>query len=714
MSASIKNISVSIDGNQSDKFKIKIDGAPYRMDLFTMTQRLLEPCSLSFIIYKDPTEDAGEPQLKVCTAILGKEIKMTLQTGSMEQEMDNSNTEGKNATLEFEGYIMRAQARRTQSRYVVNVLAQTKDVVMDDHPDCRYYNEWKLGDIVTDCLKEYDQKNFKVQPFKEDVIFLTARYEETHYAFLRRLACRHGEWFFSNGKSLYFGKTPEGEQIDLAYPDKDIPYYNVNFQTYHQNFNSIVVAYNGMDHHRGYIGKDEIKELGHELSDAVLKASNAIFNQRRGIVAMAAGMESDDDVEASDGSPLPTPLFKEDFQSEMLRTRHNMVVYEGMTFCSKLAIGTVINIKDNFINSAESNDKSEVQQSGIRVIEVTHTFDANERYHNTFKGMPEKVIKNPPYTDRNIYPKCHHPIKAVVYDTEDPKHWGRVKVKFPWQFKLANTKDETTPWIYVGQPYTWMQSDERYAGTHLVPEKFTDVLVEFENGNVERPYVSTVMPSYEHQIDAAWYKGGNTVKAFRTRSGHTIEIHDKKDGSGKNGGYIKIYDHKTRHYVLTLSTDEKLIKLHSAGNIELEADNDVVIHAKHDLKLTADNDETVEVKNDQTIDVKNNLTYDVAKTAKIDAKEKLEVKTDYEDLYVRKSGIFATIQGGVNATLTSGDFYLSAPAGDMAIAAAGSSLDTQSSLLIKGATLTAKGDTLVEVTSTMGPMNISAMVCNFN
>ena len=238
--------------------------------------------------------------------------------------------------------------------------------------------------------------------------------------------------------------------------------------------------------------------------------------------------------------------------------------------------------------------------------------------------------------------------------------------------------------------------------------------MEFENGNVERPYVSTVMPSYEEQIDAAWYKGGNTVKAFRTRSGHTIEIYDNKDGSGKNGGYIKIYDHKANHYMLTLSTDDKLIKMHSAGNIQLEADNDIIIHAKHDLKMTADNDQTVEVKNNQTIDVKNNLTYDVAKTAKIDAKDKLEVKTDYEDLYVRKSGIFATIQGGVNATLTSGDFYLSAPAGNMAIAATGSSLNTSSPLQIKGTTLTLKGDTLVEVTSTMGPMNISAMVCNFN
>ena len=42
--------------------------------------------------------------------------------------------------------------------------------------------------------------------------------------------------------------------------------------------------------------------------------------------------------------------------------------------------------------------------------------------------------------------------------------------------------------------------------------------------------------------------------------------------------------------VLTFSTDQKLIKLESTGNIELYAKNDIIMHAGHDINASADND----------------------------------------------------------------------------------------------------------------------------
>lgn len=79
--------------------------------------------------------------------------------------------------------------------------------------------------------------------------------------------------------------------------------------------------------------------------------------------------------------------------------------------------------------------------------------------------------------------------------------------------------------------------------------------------------------------------GSNQIKAIRTRNGHTIEIHDEG-----NDGYIRIYDNKKENYILTFSTDEKLIKLESTGNIELYAKNDIIMHAGHDINASADND----------------------------------------------------------------------------------------------------------------------------
>jgi uncharacterized protein involved in type VI secretion and phage assembly len=118
-----------------------------------------------------------------------------------------------------------------------------------------------------------------------------------------------------------------------------------------------------------------------------------------------------------------------------------------------------------------------------------------------------------------------------------------------------------------------------------VPEVNEEVLVSFEGGNGERPYVSGTFFNGKDHPDEKWYPGENEVKALRTRNGHTIEVHDK----GK-GGYIKIYDNKKNNYVITFSTDRKLIRLQSSGNIELDAANDIIMHAGRNIDIQADKD----------------------------------------------------------------------------------------------------------------------------
>ncbi len=109
---------------------------------------------------------------------------------------------------------------------------------------------------------------------------------------------------------------------------------------------------------------------------------------------------------------------------------------------------------------------------------------------------------------------------------------------------------------------------------------------------MERPYVAGCnMSALFTPVDDAWYPGTNNVKAIRTASGHTIEIHDTatKDEWGDKG-YIRIYDNQLNYYELLLSTDRKLIKLKSAGNIELEAGKDIILNAGGSIDMTAQKD----------------------------------------------------------------------------------------------------------------------------
>jgi uncharacterized protein involved in type VI secretion and phage assembly len=175
-------------------------------------------------------------------------------------------------------------------------------------------------------------------------------------------------------------------------------------------------------------------------------------------------------------------------------------------------------------------------------------------------------------------------------DNEDPNNLGRVRVQFDWQAQLDGNM--WTPWLRIAQPYAGGEK-----GFSFIPEKGEEVMIDFEGGNAERPFVSGTLYNGVGNPDGLWLQGNNNknqIKAIRTRNGHTIEIHDE----GKDG-YIRIYDNKKENYILTFSTDEKLIKLESTGNIELYAKNDIIMHAGHNIKATADHDMFLEAGNNQ-------------------------------------------------------------------------------------------------------------------
>lgn len=580
MSISVKNISLSINGTPSEQFKIEIDGAKYRLDDFSLKQQLLAPAQLSFSLRKDPEEDISEIQFTACSSIIGKEVILSLQTDNMEEKIAGFSDKGQAADVEFEGFITSASAGRSDSEYVIHVDAMSKDAALLDHPDCRMYNEYKLADIIKE-VTDRGKVSSKIDPKYEDQIFYTVQYNESSYQFLGRMACRYGEWMFSTGKQLHFGKLSDQETIQLKYPSQDLPEYSVCLQTFHQNFMFAGMGANNYNKGTSYEGTDQ-PATGNKLNDSVFNASKEIFPHRTRRLMEGAGLETDDKVEAD---PMAEPEFIQQAQAERQGTRANMLVYHGTSYCSKLKIGVKLTIMDNYISS--STEKSEVQQDEILITEVIHTFGVNAAYSNSFQGITA-AIEYPPYLNPNIYPHCDHPVRAHVVETEDPKHWSRVKVRFIWQMPQYKEGDKNgcTPWIPMLQPY--IGQDDNAFGVHLIPEKFSEVYVDFEEGNFERPYVVAAAFSQRTPVDKAWYPGDNNVKAIRTASGHTIEIHDTQanDNFG-DSGFIKIYDTKRNHYEVLLSTDQKLISLRSAGDISLTAGGNITIKAGAGINASA-------------------------------------------------------------------------------------------------------------------------------
>lgn len=581
MSISVKNISLSVNGTPSNQFKIELDGGKYRIDELRLIQKLLEPCKLKFKLRKDPEEDISEIQFTACGSMIGKSCTLSLQTDSVEQEISGFAAGSQNADIEFEGIIVSARARRCETEFAIIVEAETKDTAMKDHPDCKIYNEDTLANIVNE---ELNGAEAEVQPKMEDQIFYTTKYNETTYEFLQRLARRHGEWMFNTGKKLHFGKLTDQESISLAYPSQDLPEYSARLQTFHPNFRYYALGLNEYMVGFAYKGEEQ-DDTGNKLNDATFAASKEVYKSETKYMMRGATLEADEKVEAS----MSDPDYIEDARAERQGIRANMLVYHGKTFCSKMKIGAKLTIKDNYTSSGSLSDKSEVQQDEILITEVIHKVSIDDEYSNEFQGITAN-IDYPPYHDPNIFPRCDHPLRARVSDTNDPKHWGRVKVYFPWMKEKykEDHKNGQTPWIHVAQPYVYTVEQQNKFGCHLIPELFSTVFVNFEEGNFERPYVSGAQFGQKEPVEEGWYEPDNKVKAIRTASGHTIEIHDVIEGKNyQDGGFIRVYDNQTQIYEVLLSTDKKLIKLNCKGDIVMHADGDISMSAGGNISAKA-------------------------------------------------------------------------------------------------------------------------------
>lgn len=596
MSISIKNITVKIESIPSNGFYINLDGTRWRLDDFTLSQSLLSYNTLVFSMHKEPTEYINETYFNVCKQIIGKEIILSLNTENIENLSFKSNNE-KTAEINFRGIICSASGSRSNSTYTVEVEARSFEALLDDNPNCKSYEEMTLHDIVNDVMSEYSQEiNPLVETRFMDDIAYCVQYNETDYQFLVRLARRYGEWLYNDGVRLVFGKLQNQDPVMLNYPSQDIPCYNIDMRMMHVAFNHITSSYNAYQS----MQKDGISEMlrhYNELGDSVFEASQERFTKLT-FQNLHSGGFSDNDGRDT--------ILKVSTKTQARGEKAGMLVYSGNTYCSKLKIGSTLTIIDNYISDTITNAKSAVPFDEILITELIHTFSADETYSNQFTGIPA-ACDYPPYANSDVYPEAPS-CRAKVTDNEDPMNLGRIRVQFDWQAE----QDESmkTPWLRLSQPYAGGGK-----GFSFIPEVGEEVMVDFEGGNAERPYVKGTLFNGVENPDKAWLPNNNSqnqVKAIRTRNGHTIEIHDEG-----NDGYIRIYDNEKENYILTFSTDRKLIMLQSTGNIELYAKNDIIMHAGHDITATADHDITETASNDMFLEAGN----DQQRTADNDIRE---------------------------------------------------------------------------------------------
>jgi uncharacterized protein involved in type VI secretion and phage assembly len=168
---------------------------------------------------------------------------------------------------------------------------------------------------------------------------------------------------------------------------------------------------------------------------------------------------------------------------------------------------------------------------------------------------------------------------GIVTNNKDPDGLGRVKLTLPWM--ADNTESN---WARVATP---MAGPGR--GCYFLPEEEDEVLVAFEHGSPEFPYVVGGLWNGKDKPPVSNSDGKNDVRVIRSRSGHVIRLTDTDnaeqieiiDKSAKNSIVISTKDNK-----ITITADADIVIQSTGGKLQLSGKG-VEITSKADVKIEA-------------------------------------------------------------------------------------------------------------------------------
>lgn len=197
---------------------------------------------------------------------------------------------------------------------------------------------------------------------------------------------------------------------------------------------------------------------------------------------------------------------------------------------------------------------------------------------------------------------------------------GRVCVSITTRDKEKNT----LKWARIAMP----SSGSKY-GHYFVPEENDQVLVVFEQGNIERPYVIGCIPRMNDSFIKQAADEHNQYKKIITKNGNTILFEDNQEGEGDQDK-IKILTAKNKHKV-ELDNEKKVIRISDEkgeNQIEMKTEDGIMnITCAKKLNLKVGDNITISMNGENgtlTIDT-NKYTLKTAEAMKVESSSSVTV-----------------------------------------------------------------------------------------
>ncbi len=328
--------------------------------------------------------------------------------------------------------------------------------------------------------------------------------------------------------------------------------------------------------------------------------------------------------------------------------------------------------------------------------------DKKESYESTFSvQLKSEPFRAPLTTPRPIIAGLQ---TAVVTGPKGDEiytdNYGRIKVQFHWD-RDGKKDDKTTCFIRVTQG----MSGQGWGAFHI-PRIGQEVVVQFEEGNPDRPMVTGMLynDAKKHPFGFPDNKTQHGMKSNSTKGGkgfHELVFEDKKDAEFirlqsekdyketiKNNAEISIGFEKKKAGDLTQKIYNDKTEWLEKGNhsFEVKAGNESLVIAKNRDRSVGDN-ETVAIGSDKDDAIGANYTIDVGNTLDITAGTKIK-------LTVGQSSIEIT-SGEIKVKSTK---ITMAATGKMDLSAKGAmALEAKGNLTAKGSMATFEGKGMATV-----------------
>jgi type VI secretion system secreted protein VgrG len=232
---------------------------------------------------------------------------------------------------------------------------------------------------------------------------------------------------------------------------------------------------------------------------------------------------------------------------------------------------------------------------------------AQDGYRNSFKCIPSTVPYRPPEVENPPKIRGIHLATVVGPDSDNVETdiHGRVRIRFHWDRDSKLSFSERMCWARVLQPWAGAGF-----GTVFIPRIGMEVIVQFVDGDIDRPIVMGAAYNNYNSPPILLPKK-KTQSTIKTRS-----VPAKKDLNGYN----------------------QLTFEDASGNEE------IYIHAQKNMREEVLHDHSVTVRNDETLNINGNQTQTIGK-------DQTETVTGQQTLTVNKNRT-VTIKGSQSVNIS--------------------------------------------------------------